>query len=135
MNHFSGIGRLTGAAELKYTAKGTACTKFSICINKTWKDSNGVKQEKANFFNCIMWGKYGELMQKYLTRGKQIAIEAELEQNTWEDDSGGKHSQVVLNVNQLYLLASPRGESAPANDEPPPPPKQGSDKPPDDIPF
>ncbi|GHU66571.1 single-stranded DNA-binding protein [Spirochaetia bacterium] len=140
MNHFSGIGRLTGQAELKYTATGTAVTKFSICINKTWKDKDGNKQEKANFFNCVLWGKYGELMQKYLTKGKQIAIEAELDQSTWTDSNGNNHSAVQLNVSEIFLLASPRNESGgPSNNdsrpEPPPPKGNGGQPAADDIPF
>jgi single-strand DNA-binding protein len=140
MNHFFGIGRLTGGAELKYTNSGTACIKFSICINKSWKDKNGERQEKPNFFNCVMWGKYGESMSKYLTKGKQIGIEAELEQNTWTDSNGNNHSAVQLTVNEISLLASPRGESGPANSGPAeregPPPKENKNTPrADDIPF
>jgi len=110
MNHFFGIGRLTGTAELKYTTNGSAVCKFSICISKKWKDKDGLLQEKPNFFNCILWGKYGESMSKYLTKGKQIGIDAELEQNTWTDSNGNNHSAVQLNVNEVSLLASPRGE-------------------------
>jgi single-strand DNA-binding protein len=50
MNYFIGIGRLTDSAELKYTANGAAVTKFSICINKAWRDRDGNRQEKPNFF-------------------------------------------------------------------------------------
>jgi single-strand DNA-binding protein len=108
MNHFIGIGRLTGGAELKYTASGTPVCKFSICINKTWKDKDGNRQEKPSFFNCVLWGKYGESMSKYLTKGKQIAIEAELEQNTWENKDGVKHNGTQLIINELFLLQSPK---------------------------
>jgi single-strand DNA-binding protein len=139
MNHFIGIGRLTGGAELKYTNNNTPYVKFSICINKVWK-KDGERQEKPNFFNCILWGKYGESMQKYLTKGKQVAIEAELEQNTWQDNGGTSHSSVQLTVNELYLLASPRGGNSPVsegNTEPPPPENGKKNNAPgaDDIPF
>jgi single-strand DNA-binding protein len=123
MNHFFGIGRLTGGAELKYTNSGTACVKFSICINRVWRDKDGNRQEKPNFFNCVMWGKYGAAMSKYLTKGKQIGIEAELEQNTWTDSNGNNHSAVQLTVNEISLLASPRGEQS-GNESGPPPPQE-----------
>jgi single-strand DNA-binding protein len=132
MNHFFGIGRLAGGAELKYTAKGTACVKFSICINRIWKDGQGNRQEKPNFFNCVMWGKYGESMSKYLTKGKQIGIEAELEQNTWQDSNGNNHSAVQLTVNELTLLASPKNESGQANSSAPPKTERPGE---DDDPF
>ena len=137
MNHFIGIGRLTGAAELQYTTNGTPCTKFSICINRVWKDKSGERQEKPNFFNCVTWGKYGESMAKYLTKGKQIAIEAELEQNTWTDSAGSNHSSVQLTVNEISLLASPRGngENGAAESTAGPPPNKGNAPEKDDIPF
>jgi len=137
MNHFIGIGRLTAAAELKYTTKGVACTKFSICITKTWKDGDGNKQEKPNFFNCVLWGKLGESIHQYLTKGKQIAIEAELEQNTWADSSGANHYSVQLNINELIMLQSPKGDSggAAAASESAAPPKKNSKPGEDDIPF
>ncbi len=62
-----------------------------------------------------MWGKYGESMSKYLTKGKQVAIAAELEQNAWEDKDGVKHNGVQLNVNELHLLQSPKGENGGAD--------------------
>jgi single-strand DNA-binding protein len=135
MNHFFGIGRLTGTAELKYTSNGTACVKFSICINRLWKDKEGNRQEKPNFFNCVMWGKYGESMSKYLTKGKQIGIEAELEQNTWTDSNGNNHSAVQLTVNEISLLASPRGEGSQSNSEAGPPQNNKKNPGADDIPF
>ena len=109
MNHFIGIGRLTGGAELKYTSGGVPVCKFSICISKKWKTQEGEWKEKVNFFNCVLWGKYGESMSKYLTKGKQVAIEAELEQNAWEKD-GVKHNDCQLNINELVLLQSPQGK-------------------------
>jgi single-strand DNA-binding protein len=125
MNHYVGIGRLTAAAELKYTASGVAVTKFSICINDVWKDKEGNRQEKSNFFNCVIWGKYGEVMQHLLTKGKQVGIEGKLEQSTWTDGNGNKHSQITINVSDLTLLASPRNEKAGSNESVPEAPKDG----------
>jgi single-strand DNA-binding protein len=132
MNYFFGIGRLTDSAELKYTTNGTAVTKFSICINKIWRDKDGNLQEKPNFFNCVLWGKYGESMSKYLTKGKQVGIAGELEQNAWQDNSGTKHNSIQINVSEISLLASPRNESG-GNESSPPGKKQEPGK--DNSPF
>jgi len=126
MNRYLGIGRLVRDAELRYTAGGTAVTKFSICINKVWKDKDGNRQERPNFFDCVLWGKYGETMQKYLTKGKQIAVDGELDQSAWQNN-GKNYSKVQIIVNELQLLQSPKG----VNTEPPP----KNDAPPDDVPF
>ena len=134
MNNFNGIGRLTGDAALTYTNAGIAITKFSICIHKVWKDKDNNRQEKPHFFNCVLWGKYGEAMSKYLTKGKQIGITAELEQTTWVGNDGKNHSAVQLNVSELYLLASPREKGGNSADETPPPKGNGGG-PPEDVPF
>jgi single-strand DNA-binding protein len=134
MNYFHGIGRLTDGAETKHLSTGAAVTKFSICINKVWRDRDGNKQERAHFFNCVAWGKYGEAMSKYMTKGKQIGITGELEQNTWQDNNGNNHSSVQINVSEIILLASPRNESGGANNSPPPPPGENRG-PPNDDPY
>ena len=75
LNKFTATGRITANAELKYTQSGTACTTFSIAVNKSYKKDD-TWEERVNFFNCTIWGKYGESMQKHLVKGKQIVIEA-----------------------------------------------------------
>jgi single-stranded DNA-binding protein len=72
-------------------------------------------------------------MSKYLTKGKQVAISAELEQNVWEDNNGVKHNGVQLNVNELFLLQSPKGEKESGGADVP----QGKATEPgkDDVPF
>jgi len=134
MNQFIGIGRLSRNADLNYTKGGTAFARFSICIDKRWKDSNGEYQNKPHFFDCVLWGKYAEKMHQYLTKGKQIAVKAELEQNTWTDGSNIKHYSVQLNVDELQLLSSPKGEGGIKNE---PKSENGNGKSPaeDDIPF
>ncbi|MEL5718730.1 single-stranded DNA-binding protein [Treponema pedis] len=110
LNKFTATGRLTGNAELRYTSNGTACTSFSIACNKSYKQ-DGEWLEKAHFFNCVIWGKYGEAMQKHLTRGKQIAIEAELNHKPWKDKNEALHNDIVLNVQNLILLSSPKSKN------------------------
>jgi len=132
-NNFVGIGRVTANAELKYTNSGTACLKFSICINKSYK-KDGEWQSKPNFFNCIVWGKYGETMHKHILKGRLISVVCELEQNSWEDNSGNKHNGVNFNVSNIEILDRPksgnRDDETTRNDG-----KGTADTPPDEVPF
>jgi single-strand DNA-binding protein len=111
INHYTAIGRITANAELKYTAGGTACMHFSICVNDAYK-KDGEWVEKPNFFRCTVWGKYAEAMQKHMTKGKQVGIEGKLAQNVWEDSNGAKHNDVTIVVDNIALLSSPKGESS-----------------------
>jgi len=100
-------GRLTRDAELKYTNGGMAIAKFSIAVNRRTKKGDQWVED-ASFFDCSYFGKGAEAVNQYLNKGTQVAINAELRQNRWEQDGQNK-SRVELAVNSLMLLGSPQG--------------------------
>lgn len=73
------VGRLTRDAELRYTTSGTALTRLSLAVNRRIKQGDQWVDE-ANFFDSTLWGKKGESLNQYLTRGQQVVIEGELRQ-------------------------------------------------------
>jgi single-strand DNA-binding protein len=114
VNHVILIGRLTRDAELKYTAGGVACCKFSIAVNKSRKQGESWVKE-TSFFDIVLWGKQGESVNQYLVKGKQVAVEGELHQNRWEKN-GQNFSKVDINANNVQLLGGGANgqESAPS---------------------
>lgn len=96
------VGRLTRDAELKYTTGGTAVSKLGIAVNKRKKQGDEWKEE-ASFFDVTLWGKMAEGLNQYLVKGKQIAIEGELELERWEKD-GQNHSKVTITASNVQLL-------------------------------
>jgi single-strand DNA-binding protein len=105
------IGRVVhNVKELKYTTNHTAIMELSIAVNKN--------KDKASFFDISVFGKLAETIKPYIAKGKQIAVQGTLEQQTWEKD-GKKHSKVVILANSIQLLGSRQdstqnAESAPA---------------------
>lgn len=98
------IGRVTRDAELTTVgAKNTSLVKWGIANNTGFG-----QYEKTNFFNCQMWGKQGEAIRQYLTKGKQVCVTGQLEDTTWTSDDGTKHPQWTLTVSQVSLLADSR---------------------------
>ena len=102
VNHVILIGRLTRDAELKYTSGGQAVCKFGLAINRRKKQGDQWVDE-ANFFDIVLWGRSGESINQYLTKGKQIAVEGELRQDRWEQD-GQARSKVEIMANNVQLL-------------------------------
>ena len=95
---------------------------------------------RAHFFDITLFGKQGEGVSQYLTKGTQVAVEGELRQDRWEQD-GQKRSKIVIVANNLQLLGgrsggsqerTPRDEGAGGTDLGEPG-KAGSFE--DDIPF
>ena len=110
VNKWIGIGRLTRDAELKYTAGGTAVSKLGIAVNKRVKKGDEWT-EQASFFDVTLWGKMAEGLNQYLVKGKQIAIEGELEQERWEKD-GQAHSKVTITASNVQLLGGGQGSGS-----------------------
>lgn len=101
------VGRVTRDAELRYTSTGIAICHFSIAVNRRVK-RNEQWTDEVSFFDLTLWEKQAQSLQKYLTKGIQIAVQGELRQDRWEKD-GQKLSKVQIYVNSLQLLGS-RGE-------------------------
>ena len=110
VNHVILIGRLTRDAELKYTSGGQPVCKFGLAINRRKKQGDQYVDE-ANFFDIVLWGKAGESLSQYLTKGKQVAVEGELRQDRWEQD-GQSRSKVEVMANNVQLLGSGQGDKS-----------------------
>ncbi len=92
------IGNLTKDPELKYTPSGVAVCNFGIACNETYKDKDGVKQEKVEFINIVVWRQLAEVCAKYLQKGKQIFVEGKIQNRSYDDRDGNKRyiSEVVI---------------------------------------
>ena len=111
LNQVALIGRLTRDSEMRYSQGGMAIVSFSIAVNRSRKTADGRYQDEASFFDCTLFGKYGESMNQYLLKGKQVGISGSLKQETWQDQQSGQNrSKVVVLVNALQLLGDPRGQ-------------------------
>lgn len=102
------IGRLVKDPELRHTQNGQSIANFSIANNRSYSVS-GERREFTSFFNCIAWGKLGEIIVQFCKKGKQIAVDGRLQQRSWEDQNGNKRSTVEIVVENFQFL-SPRQE-------------------------
>jgi len=115
INHVTLIARLTRDAELKYTGTGTAVSTFSIAVNRRRKNGDQWEDE-ANFFEVALFGKQAESLEKYLLKGKQVAIDGELKQDRWQTPDGQNRSKVIVIANTVQLLGNQKPESKPEDD-------------------
>ena len=146
LNHVLLIGRLTRDPEMKQTGSGTSLCRFSIANNRNYTQ-NGDRREEVSFFNCVAWGKQAEIITRYCSKGKQVAIEGRLKQSTWEDRDGKKQSSVDVVVNSLQMLGPSSdggggsggsyggGSSSSHMDNAPPPDAYPDIMEEDDVPF
>lgn len=98
------VGRLTRDAELKYTNSGQAVCHFSVATSTRRKKGDQWLDE-ASFWDVDLWGKQGESINQYLTKGKLVAVEGTMRQDRWEQD-GQSRMKVIVNANTVQLLGS-----------------------------
>lgn len=100
------IGNVGQAPEVKTLDSGVKIAKFSIAINEVYKNAEGKKVENTDWYNLVGFGKIAELAQNYVTKGKRVAIEGKLKNNSYTDKNGVKRYSTEIIVNELLLIGS-----------------------------
>lgn len=80
--------------------------RLSLATNENYKDSHGEKQTNTNWHNIIAWGKVADIIEKYVTKGKEIAVEGKLSTRSYEDKDGNKRHVTEVIVSEILLLGS-----------------------------
>lgn len=129
-------GNLVRDPELRYTPSGTAICDFTIANSKTWKDGqSGEQKEKTGFYNCICWGKRGEIINGHFEKGKPILIQYTLDFQTWETKDGEKRSTIKFNVTDFDFVGFKADGGLVQTTKTPNDSQQKLDIPDEEIPF
>ena len=111
------IGHLTRDPELRYTPDGTPVAKFTLAVNRPYKDKQG--NNLADFINIVAWRKLGELCAQYLSKGQLAAVVGRLEIRNYEDEDGNRHwiTEVIADDVRFLETARKNDTSEDASDE------------------
>ena len=113
------MGNLTRDPELRHTPSNVPVCNFGIATNHTWNDANGQEQNEVTFVDVAAWGKRGEVINQYLSKGDPIFIEGRLKLEQWTDDSGNKRSKISVVADRFEFIKQ-RGDNngqQPANNQ------------------
>jgi len=100
------IGFLGNTPEVKTTEKGKKLARFSIATNETYRNAQGEKVKETTWHNLVAWGNVAEIVEKYLNKGSEIAVEGKLISRTYDDKEGVKKYITEVQVNELLMLGS-----------------------------
>jgi len=98
------IGNLGMDPEVKQVSNGNKMARFSLATSDTYTNQKGEKVTETQWHNLIIWGGLAEVAEKYLKKGKQIAVEGRLETNTYDDKDGNRKFYTQIRVNDLVML-------------------------------
>ena len=98
------IGHLGKDPEIVNLESGKTLAKFSIATNESYKNANGEKVENTYWHNIVAWGRTAQIAEKYLVKGKEVAIEGKLTNRAWDDKDGNKRYTTEVVCNELLML-------------------------------
>jgi single-strand DNA-binding protein len=98
------IGNLGNDPEIVKLESGKTLAKFSIATNESYKNAKGELVKDTQWHNVVAWGKTAEIIEKYLTKGKEIAIEGKLTSRSYDDKEGVKRYITEVVCNEMLML-------------------------------
>ena len=98
------IGNLGMAPEIKTLESGRKLAKMSIATNESYKNAKGELVKETQWHNLIAWGKTADIIEKYLKKGSEVAIEGKLINSNYTDKEGVKHYVTEIQVNEVLLI-------------------------------
>ena len=99
MNKVILIGRLTKDPDLRFgQGSGKAIVRFTLAVNRT------MKKDEADFINCIAFGKTGETIAQYLTKGRSLAITGNIRTGSYDAKDGIKRYTTDVIVESFEFI-------------------------------
>ena len=100
------IGNLGNDPEIINLESGNTVAKFSIATNESYKNASGEKVTDTQWHRIVAFGKTALIIEKYVTKGKEIAIEGKLTTRAWDDKDGIKRYTTEVVCNELLMLGA-----------------------------
>ena len=98
------IGHVGNDPEIKTFDGGKKLAKLAIATNESYKNDKGEKVEETQWHNLVAWGKTADIIEKYVVKGKEIAIEGKLTHKSYEDKNGEKRYVTEVVIDELLML-------------------------------
>ena len=99
------IGHTGKEVEIVNFEKGKIA-KVSLATNDYYTNSLGERVEETQWHNLVFNGKLADIMEKYVQKGKEIAVEGKLTYRTYDDKDGQKRFFTEIRVEELLLLGT-----------------------------
>lgn len=111
MNQVNLLGRLSKDVELRFTReKGTAIANFTLAVNRKFK------KDEADFISCVAIGKTAEIINRYFSKGSQIAISGNIRTGSYETQDGARRYTTNIVVESFDFISNNNKQENKANE-------------------
>jgi single-strand DNA-binding protein len=110
------LGNLGADPELRVTPGGQSVLKLRLATTESYLDKSNTRQERTEWHQITVWGKRGEALSKFLTKGSSIFVEGSIRTSSYEKD-GEKRYRTEIIANNIILAGSRRSGGGDAREE------------------
>lgn len=111
MNRVTIIGRLGKDPEVRATPSGQSVCNFTVATTEKYKD-----EKKTEWHNIVAWGKLADVCGRFLSKGREVAIEGKLATRSWEKD-GQKQYRTEIVASSIEFIGGQRQEGGQGYDQ------------------
>jgi single-strand DNA-binding protein len=97
------IGHVGNDPEVK-SFEGGKVANVNIATNETYTNKKGEKVEQTEWHRIVAWDKNADIIEKFVTKGKEIAIEGKLSTRSYDDKDGNKRYITEVVVSDIMVL-------------------------------
>lgn len=137
LNHITLMGRLTAAPDLRTTPSNISVTRFTLAVERDFKDRDGNKQ--TDFIDCVAWRSTADFVGKYVNKGQLICVSGSLQTRSYEDKDGNKRKAFEVVADNVYFCEKKEKNATYTPPTAPDPPEPSDEDfipiPDDDLPF
>lgn len=98
------IGNLGQEPDIRTTETGKKVARFSVATNDIYRNSRGERIRETLWHTVIAWGRLAEIAEKYLTKGREVAVAGKLVHREYTDKNGIKRFITEIVLNELVML-------------------------------
>ncbi|MEM9325363.1 MAG: single-stranded DNA-binding protein [Bacteroidota bacterium] len=103
-NNVQLIGRLGNDPEIKTFDSGKRVATFSLATNDVYYNNKGEKIEDTQWHNIVVWGKKSEVVENYLHRGSEVALQGKLINRSYENKEGEKRYVTEVVLSEMMMM-------------------------------
>ena len=104
------IGRLGNDPQVKTFDSGKTIATFSLATNETYFNNQGERISDTQWHNIVVWGKKCSIVDNYLQKGSEIALQGQLVNRSYEKD-GEKRFVTEVVLSELLMMDKKAAQS------------------------
>lgn len=98
------VGNVGKDPEVKHLDGGSVVASFSLATTDNYKNKAGEKVSTTEWHNIVIWGKLAEVVEKWVTKGKQLYLEGKITTRSWDNKEGVKQYRTEIVADTMQML-------------------------------